>query len=153
MFGTLSEETQVKVPVSKAWALYGSLELGKIASGKILECVDLVEGNGGVGTILKLTLKPGLGFVHCKEKFTKIDNKNKIKEIEAVEGGYLDLGFDLYRFRIEIKEIPTDVTSSRVKCTIEYEVKEEFAANASFVTAESMTTLMSFANEHLLQSN
>nr|XP_043611423.1 norbelladine synthase-like [Erigeron canadensis] len=153
MFGTLSEETQVKVPATKAWALYGTLELGKVASGTILESVDLVEGDGAVGTILKLTLKPGLGLTYYKEKFTKIDHENKIKETEVVEGGFLDLGFNLYRFRIEIKEIPNDDTSCRVICTIEFEVKEEFAANASFVTAEPMIALMSVANEHLLQSN
>lgn len=59
MFGTLSEETEVKVPASKAWALYGTLELGKVVAGTILDSVDIVEGDGGVGTILKLNLKPG----------------------------------------------------------------------------------------------
>lgn len=60
MFGTLSEEAELKVPASKAWALYGTLEIGKLVAGKILEAVDVVEGDGGVGTILKLTLKPGM---------------------------------------------------------------------------------------------
>ncbi|KAJ0480584.1 putative START-like domain superfamily protein [Helianthus annuus] len=59
MFGTLSEEAEVKVPASKAWALYGTLEIGKLVVGKVLEAVDLIEGDGGPGTILKLTLKPG----------------------------------------------------------------------------------------------
>ncbi|GKB62518.1 S-norcoclaurine synthase 2-like protein [Tanacetum coccineum] len=155
MYGTLFEETQVKVPASKAWALYGTLELGKVAAGKILEAVDVVEGDGGIGTILKLTMKPGLGFEYCKEKFTKIDNENMIKETEAVEGGFLDMGFTLYRIRMEMKEGPKDDTGSSciVKLSLEYEVKEEFAANASFVTSELLIGIMSVANEHLLKSN
>ena len=59
MYGTISEVTEVKVPASKAWALYGTLELGKVIVGKVVEAVDVVEGDGGTGTILKLTLKPG----------------------------------------------------------------------------------------------
>lgn len=60
MIGTLSLETKVKVAASKAWALYGTLELGKVVGGKLMEAVDVVEGDGGIGTILKLTLKPGI---------------------------------------------------------------------------------------------
>ncbi|KAI3822738.1 hypothetical protein L1987_10335 [Smallanthus sonchifolius] len=155
MFGSLSEEAEVKVPASKAWALFSSLELGKLVAGKILEAVDVVEGDGGPGTILKLTLKPGLGFPYYKEKFTKIDNENMIKETEVVEGGFLDIGFSLYRIRFEIKENPNDDTGSSCleKLTIEYEVKDEFAANASLVTTEPLLGLISIANEHLLKSN
>ncbi|KAD4384325.1 hypothetical protein R6Q59_011646 [Mikania micrantha] len=153
MFGTLSEEAEVKVPARKAWALYGTLELGKLVVGKVLEAVDVVEGDGGPGTILKLTLKPGLGFPYYKEKFTKVDNENMIKETEVVEGGFLDIGFTLYRIRFEIKQSPIDESSCLQKLTIEYEVKEEFAANASLVTTEPLLGLMSVANDHLLKSN
>ncbi|KAJ0848643.1 putative (S)-norcoclaurine synthase [Helianthus annuus] len=153
MFGTLSEEVEVKVPASKAWALYGTLEIGKLVVGKVLEAVDLIEGDGGPGTILKLTLKPG--FPYYKEKFTKVDNENMIKETEVVEGGFLDVGFTLYRIRFEIKENPNDDTGSSClqKLTIEYDVKEEFAANASFVTNEPLLGLLKVANEYLLKSN
>ncbi|KVH90670.1 S-norcoclaurine synthase 2-like [Cynara cardunculus var. scolymus] len=154
MFGTLSEETEVKVPASKAWALYGTLELGKVVTGKLVNAVDVVEGDGGVGTILKLTLKPESGFSCYSEKFTKVDNENKVKEAEVVEGGYLDIGFTLYRIRFEVKENPNDDTGASciVKSTIEYEVKEEAAANASLITNEPIIGIMSIANEHLLKS-
>ncbi|KAI7731427.1 hypothetical protein M8C21_007797 [Ambrosia artemisiifolia] len=155
MFGTLSEEAEVKVPASKAWALYGTLEIGKLVAGKIFEAIDVVEGDGGLGTILKLTMKPGSGFSSCKEKYTKVDNTNMIKETEAIEGGFLDMGFNFYRIRIEIKENPKDGSGSSclLKLTIEYDVKEEFAANASLVTIEPVLGVMSIANEHLLKCN
>ncbi|KAF5819681.1 putative (S)-norcoclaurine synthase [Helianthus annuus] len=153
MFGTLSEEAEVKVSASKAWALYGTLELGKLVAGKILEAVDVVEGDGGPGTILKLTLNPGSGFTCYKEKFTKVDNINMVKETEAIEGGFLDMGFNLYRVRFEIKENPKDGSGSScvLKLTIEYDVKEEFANNASLVTTAPLLGIMSVANEHLLK--
>nr|GFA38442.1 RNA-directed DNA polymerase, eukaryota [Tanacetum cinerariifolium] len=44
---------------SKAWSVYGTLELGKVVTGKIAEAVDVIEGDGGTGTIVKAKLKPG----------------------------------------------------------------------------------------------
>nr|GEY77187.1 S-norcoclaurine synthase 2-like [Tanacetum cinerariifolium] len=147
--------TEVKVPASKAWALYGTLELVKLVVGKTVDAIDVLEGNGGVGTILKLTLKPGLGFTHCKEKFTEIDHENKVKEVKGVEGGFLDLGFNFYRVRFEIKDNPNDETdlSCIVKLTIEYDVKEEFVANASLLNTDYLIGIMTVANEHLLKTN
>ncbi|KVH90683.1 Bet v I domain-containing protein [Cynara cardunculus var. scolymus] len=154
MFGTLSEETEVKVPASKAWALYGTLELGKAVTGKFVEAIEVVEGDGGAGTILRFALKPGSRFSRYSEKFTKVDDENKVKEVEVVEGGFLDLGFTFYRSRIEIKENPNDDTGSSclVKFTIEYDVKEEVAADASLVTNKPLIGIMNIANEYLLKS-
>lgn len=71
----------------------------------------------------------------CKEKFTKVDDEKRVKESEVIEGGFLDLGFTLYRVRFEIIEKEDDKESSSIiKSTIEYDVKEEAAANASFVS-------------------
>ncbi|XP_076915920.1 norbelladine synthase-like [Bidens hawaiensis] len=121
----------------------------------MFEAVDVVEGDGGPGTVLKLTFKTGSGFFYGKEKFTKVDHANMVKESEMVEGGILDIGFSLYRLRVEIKENPKDGSGSSclLKLTIEYEVKEEFAANASLVTTEPLLGIMSVANEHLLKSS
>ena len=97
---------------------------------------------------------PELGFTYFIEKFTKVDNENKIKETEMLEGAFLDMGFNFYRVKMEVKENPKDETGSSciVKFTIEYDVKEEFAANASFVTMELLTGVMNVVNEHLLKS-
>ncbi|GJY76589.1 S-norcoclaurine synthase 2-like protein [Tanacetum coccineum] len=154
MFGSLSEEVEVKVAAEKAWQTYGTLELADIAAKNILESLEVIEGDGGVGTVVKVTFKPGSGISYYKEKFTLIDNEKRVKEAEIIEGGFLDFGFTLYRVRFEVKDNPNDNTgsSSLVKATIEYEVKEEHAANASFVTMEPFVVLMKFANEHLLSS-
>ncbi|KAL3756013.1 hypothetical protein ACJRO7_002968 [Eucalyptus globulus] len=54
---------------------------------------------GPVGTIIKITLAGGFSY---KEKFTKVDHKNRVKETEAIEGGFLDMGLSLYRSRFEV---------------------------------------------------
>lgn len=90
----------------------------------------------------------GLGATSYKEKFTKIDNEKRIKETEIVEGGFLDLGFTLYRVRLKI--IEKDDDTSIVESTIEYELKEEAAANASLVTIQPLIDIAEAANSHLL---
>ncbi|KAJ0502983.1 putative (S)-norcoclaurine synthase [Helianthus annuus] len=154
MFGSLSEEVEVKVSADKAWQLYGTIKLGEIAAKHTLEHIDIIEGDGGVGTIIKVTFKPGSRVSYCKEKFTMIDNDKMVREVEIIEGGYLDFGFTLYRIRIEVKDNPNDETGSScvVKMTIEYKVKEEAADNVSLATIEPFVVLMKFANEHLLSS-
>lgn len=87
------------------------------------------------------------GPASYNEKFTKIDNEKLIKETEVVEGGYLEFGFTLFRVRFEIIEKGED--SSIIKTTIEYEIKEEHAANASFVSIEPLANIMEVAKSYL----
>ncbi|XP_045819555.1 norbelladine synthase-like [Trifolium pratense] len=108
MFGQLEHELEMHVPASEAWDLFGGLGIGKLVEKEMPEkfqMVELIEGDGGVGTILKLTFTPvSPGPTGLNEKFIKIDTEKRIKEIEVVEGGYLDLGFTLYRIRLEVIE-------------------------------------------------
>lgn len=76
MFGTLSEEIELKVPASKAWAVFGTVELAKLSVEKVIDAVDVVEGDGGTGTILKLKFKPGMSY-HLIMYTLITYNKNK----------------------------------------------------------------------------
>lgn len=88
---------------------------------------------------------PGLTF--SVEKFTKYDNEKRMKEAEVIEGGYLDLGFTLYRVRFEI--IEKGIGSCIIRSTIEYDVKDDFAANASLVTVQLFADIAQVAAQHL----
>lgn len=62
MSGTVSDEIAVKVPASEAWKLYGTLQLAQHvqeALPGIISKIDVVEGDGSVGTVLELFLPPG----------------------------------------------------------------------------------------------
>ncbi|XP_058735202.1 norbelladine synthase-like [Vicia villosa] len=149
MSGQLEHELELHVPASEAWELFGTLGIGKLVVEEMPELfqkVELLEGDGGVGTVLKLTFTPGIpGPASYSEKFTKIDNEKRIKEVEVVEGGYLEFGFTLYRVRFEVIEKGED--SSIIKSTIEYEVKE--AANASLVSIEPLANIAQVAKNYL----
>ena len=89
----------------------------------VLAKVELVSGDGGVGTILQLTFPPGIpGLQSYKEKFVKLDNENYIKETETIEGDILKLGFLYYMIRFEI--IGKGTTCSVIRSTIEYEIDD-----------------------------
>ncbi|XVE90431.1 hypothetical protein DITRI_Ditri20bG0077200 [Diplodiscus trichospermus] len=108
MHGHLSQDTLVDVPATVVWDVCRGLELGNLVSKLLPDVygrVQFLEGDGGVGTIVKITYppeRPESGYVI--ERFTKIDNENRVKEAEAIEGGYKALGLDLVRYRWEILE-------------------------------------------------
>nr|ANI26413.1 S-norcoclaurine synthase [Nelumbo nucifera] len=148
--GQLSHELEVAVPASEVWEIYGTLKLGKACEELLPDVIhkaEVVEGDGGVGTVLKVTLPPGL--ISYKEKFTKIDNEKRLKEVEVVEGGALDLGFRLYRIRLEIIE-KTEV-SSLIKSTVEYEIDDESANNASFATTKPLEQIAMAMGKYLTE--
>ncbi|KAL7147202.1 hypothetical protein ABFS83_06G092100 [Erythranthe nasuta] len=154
MFGTVSSEREVKVPASEAWKIYGTLELSNMVGRTLpsqVSKIDVVQGDGTVGTVLEVFFPPGKpGPRSYKEKFTVVDNEKRVKVVEVVEGGYLDLGFTLYRVRFEVIEKEKEECVTRT--TIEYDVKEEYAANASLVSIQTFVAVMEAAALHLIQN-
>ncbi|XP_058104024.1 norbelladine synthase-like [Magnolia sinica] len=155
MQGKLSHEWEVRVPASIVWETYGTLELGKVVAQllpNLIEKVELVEGDGGVGTVLALTLPEGTpGFNFYKEKFTKIDHENRVKETEVVEGGYLLFGFTLYRVRLEI--IEKDNGTSIIRSSVEYEIGEGSAADPSIVSTKALEVMAQVVGRNLEEKN
>ncbi|RWR89693.1 Bet v I domain-containing protein [Cinnamomum micranthum f. kanehirae] len=151
--GQVSHELEVGAPAAVVWETYGTLQLGKLVV-KLLPNIfqDIqAEGDGGVGTVLSLTFAPvgAPAFAVYKEKFTKIDHENRVKETEVVEGGFLDLGFLLYRIRLQVLEKDSD--SSIIQSTIEYELAEEAAANVSLVSTDSLVAIAEVIGNHLAE--
>uniref|UniRef100_A0A5B6YX15 Bet v I/Major latex protein domain-containing protein n=1 Tax=Davidia involucrata TaxID=16924 RepID=A0A5B6YX15_DAVIN len=151
MQGQLSEETEVRVPAGMVWDVYKGLELGKLVDQllpDVLGRVEVIQGDGGVGTVVKLTFPEGTpGVSYLKERFTKIDEEKRVKETEIIEGGFLELGFHLYRVRLEI--IEKDGESSIIRSTVEYEVDEEHADNASLVSTKALGIMAQVIGSYL----
>ncbi|XP_061340621.1 norbelladine synthase-like [Gastrolobium bilobum] len=154
MFGQLEHELELHVPASEAWDLFGGLGIGKLVEQELpqmFQKVEVIEGDGGLGTVLKLTFSPGMPGPACyKKKFTKIDNEKRIKETEVIEGGYLELGFTLVRVILEVTEKGED--SSIIKSRVEFELKEENAANASLVSIQSLAIIAELAKNYLIKN-
>lgn len=60
--GHLEHELELGVPASDAWDLFGTLRFGEFVEKELpslFQKVELINGDGGVGTIIKLTFVPG----------------------------------------------------------------------------------------------
>ncbi|KAJ8626029.1 hypothetical protein MRB53_019336 [Persea americana] len=152
--GQLSHELEVSMPAAMVWETYGTLQLDKLLVKllpNVVRDLQVMEGNGGVGTLVSLTwFHPDTpGFSVYKTKLTKIDNENRVREEELVEGEYLDVGFLLYRVRFEILEKDDDL--SIIRSTIEYELAEECVMYASLVSINSLAIIAEVAGKHLTE--
>ncbi|PON77557.1 Bet v I/Major latex protein [Parasponia andersonii] len=146
-----SHELEVKVGASQVWELYSSLRLAQLVEEQlstVIQKINVVEGDGGVGTVLHLFFVPGAArFSDYKEKFTKVDHEKRVKEAEVIEGGYLDFGFKYLRVRFEI--IDKDDRSSIIKSTFEYQLNDDSAANVSLVSIDTLAALSLVVQNHL----
>ena len=73
MFGQLSHEQEVNVPASEVWEIYGTLGISKllVEDGSAFEKIEVLEGDGGSGTILKKTFMLGYKLVYVLIFFFK----------------------------------------------------------------------------------
>ncbi|GAA0149598.1 hypothetical protein LIER_08735 [Lithospermum erythrorhizon] len=127
MYGTICASVKNDVSVKEAWEIYGTLRLGLEAPLLVpnwLQSSELIQGDGSVGTILKINFNPGVApFSTYKEQFTVVDNEKYVKETVMIEDGLLDKGFTLYRLRFEL--IKDGENSCITCCTVEYELKDD----------------------------
>ncbi|XP_022720076.1 S-norcoclaurine synthase 2-like [Durio zibethinus] len=153
MHGHLSQDTPVDATAAVVWDVYGGLQLGRLVNKllpDVLGTVEVIEGDGEVGTVVKLTYPPGSpGIGYMIERFTKVDDENRVKETEVIEGGYKALGFDLFRVRLEIIEKESE--SSIIRSSIEYEVDDKLAEVASHVSIKPLEIMAETVRKHLIE--
>ncbi|KAK6289324.1 hypothetical protein POUND7_000865 [Theobroma cacao] len=151
MHGYISEDTLVEVPAAVIWEVYRGLQLGKLVNELLRDVigeVEVVQGDGSVGTIVKVTFPPGTpGPTYMKEMFTKIDDEIRLKETEIIEGGFKEVGFDLYRIRLQILE--KDAESSIVRSSVEYEIDDKLEEIASQVTTQPLKIMAEVIGKYL----
>ncbi|KAK9016341.1 hypothetical protein V6N11_078842 [Hibiscus sabdariffa] len=130
-------------------------ELGKLLNQlfrDVIGTVEVVYGDGGVGTILKFTFPPGRtpGSSYTKEVFTRIDDEQRSEEGEIFEGGLKYVGFEVYRQSSQT--IEKDAQSSIIRSTVEYEINDELHELAFLATTKPMETLNEAVGKYLKQN-
>ncbi|TVU15942.1 hypothetical protein EJB05_39486 [Eragrostis curvula] len=153
MNGSLCHELETGLPAADVWEVYGGILVGELIPQLLPEVfskVELVEGDGGVGTVLLVTFPPGTpGSETFKEEFIKVDNQNYIKEVIVTEGAFLDRGFQKYLVRIEI--IGKEDKTSVIRSTIEYEVNAEHTGNRPVVSTNGLAAISEAITKHIKQ--
>ncbi|KAL5725261.1 hypothetical protein ACHQM5_008423 [Ranunculus cassubicifolius] len=135
-YAQVSADLEVDLPASEIWAVYSSPDLPRLIVELLparFEKIDVLQGNGGEGTVLHCVLKSGnSGPREWNEKIVKIDDKTRTKVVRQIEGGYLDVGFCHYEHIFTITE--KDANSCTIRMTASFGVDEKFEANAKMIT-------------------
>ncbi|XVE50331.1 hypothetical protein DITRI_Ditri01bG0153600 [Diplodiscus trichospermus] len=124
----LTNELEVNVPASNVWELYRHLGISMLAAQElksVIQNVQVLKGDGGVGTTLKLTFVPGNSSY--TEKFIVVNDEKRVKVAKGLEGGCLAIGCSVQIVRFDIIEKTN--ASCIIKSDIAYTVKKEFEAN------------------------
>ncbi|OVA11622.1 Bet v I domain [Macleaya cordata] len=148
----INEFEVVGASAKEIWAVYSSHNLPKLIVQLLpgmFERIDIVEGDGGLGTVLRLVYPPGSVPLTYKEKFVTIDNPKRLKEVLQIEGGYLDMGVTFYMDSFQI------FSKGRNSCIIrsisKYEVKDESAAKVSpLISVDSLLTMARAISKYVL---
>ncbi|KAE8703242.1 S-norcoclaurine synthase 1 [Hibiscus syriacus] len=124
----LTNELQVNVAANSVWELYRHLGISRLTAQNlqnVIQNVQVLKGDGGIGTVLKLTFVPGNSSY--TERFIVINDERKVKVAKGLEGGCLAIGCSVQIVRFDIIEKTND--SCIIRSDIAYAVKKEFVAN------------------------
>ncbi|OVA02905.1 Bet v I domain [Macleaya cordata] len=140
----LTHEMEVPTSADSIWAVYSSPDIPRLLKEVLLpgvfEKLDVIAGDGGVGTVLDIAFPPGAVPRSYKEKFVKINHEKRLKEVEMIEGGYLDMGCTFYMDKIHVLE--KGPNSCVIESAIIYEVKDEYAeVVAPLITTEPLASM------------
>ncbi|KAI3860828.1 hypothetical protein MKW92_002235 [Papaver armeniacum] len=152
---TLINELDVAAPADDVWALIASKDAPKtfeMLLPGMFEKLEIIEGDGGVGTVLLVVYPPGSVPLSNEEKFVTIDNHRRLKEILQTKGGYLDMGVTFYMESFQI--VPKGYNSCVFKSMVRYEVPDELAHNvSSLISVEGLLTMAKAAAKYVVDNN
>nr|CAA07327.1 pollen allergen Betv1, isoform at59 [Betula pendula] len=145
-------ETTSVIPAArlfKAFILEGDTLIPKVAP-QAISSVENIEGNGGPGTIKKITFPEGSPFKYVKERVDEVDHANFKYSYSMIEGGAL--GDTLEKICNEIKIVATPDGGCVLKISNKYHTKGNHEVKAEQVKAskEMGETLLRAVESYLL---
>ncbi|KAI4333718.1 hypothetical protein L6164_018491 [Bauhinia variegata] len=91
----------------------------------IVKDVQVLEGDGGIATILLFTFFSEKSPVtDQKEKITELDEASHEIGLQVIEGGYLNIGFSYYKTTFQLSALGDGKTLVNIKITYETETGE-----------------------------
>ncbi|KAG0488094.1 hypothetical protein HPP92_006638 [Vanilla planifolia] len=124
--GSFSKETPLSVPIDRLWKariLDAHNLLPKIFPA-FISSVEIIEGDGGIGTVGKVNLTEVVGgYDFVKSKIEELDNEKHIVKESVVEGGLIGTKLNSYTLEHRFEEGGEGKTVERL--TVEYESLDE----------------------------
>ncbi|RZC47760.1 hypothetical protein C5167_040710 [Papaver somniferum] len=151
-------ELEVDACADYVWEIYSSPNFPTLAVQflqNILKSKDILEGDGyTVGSIMRLVLLPGYCLPPFKEKILTVDHDKRLKELQTIEGGYLEMGctFSKTSFEILVKE----KSSCVIKVVTKYEINDDLATSVYghlHTYFDGCVTLARWVSKHVTEKN
>ncbi|KAK8596097.1 hypothetical protein V6N13_000750 [Hibiscus sabdariffa] len=121
----LTNELEVHAPASQVWEAFRNLGILRIsAQQNLIQSFQVLKGDGGVGTVVKIIFIPGNSSY--TEKFIVVDNLRRVEVAQGLEGDCLAIGCSVEIDTFEMVE--KSQNSSVIKVGIAYAVKKGFEA-------------------------
>ncbi|MCL7025012.1 hypothetical protein MKW94_004880 [Papaver nudicaule] len=145
-------EFEAHAPADDVWAFYSSPNYPKQVVEllpTILETKEILEGDGhSVGTVIRVVYLPGYVPHTYNEKIVTVDHGKRLKEVQQIEGGYLDMGFTYCMVSHEI--LAKECNSCIIKSAVHAEINDE-AANGSIIhnTLDGYVALARAVSKHI----
>ncbi|KAG2726988.1 hypothetical protein I3760_01G139000 [Carya illinoinensis] len=149
---TYETETTSVIPPAKlfkAFVLDGDNLVPKVVP-QAIKSTEIIEGDGGPGTIKKINFGEGSQFKYVKHKIDAIDHANLSYGYSVIEGDAL--GDVLEKISYEIKIVASPDGGSILKSTSHYHIKGNHEIKAEEVKAgkEKAAGLFKAIEEYLL---
>ncbi|PRQ39304.1 putative START-like domain, Bet v I type allergen [Rosa chinensis] len=133
----------------KAFVLDADNLIPKIAP-QAVKSAEIVQGDGGVGTIKKIHLGEGSEFSYVKHQIDGLDKDNFVYNYSIIEGDAI--GDKVEKISYEIKLVASPSGGSIIKSTSHYHCKGEVEIKEEHVKAgkERAAGLFKIIENHLL---
>ncbi|GMI97285.1 hypothetical protein HRI_003397800 [Hibiscus trionum] len=121
----LTNELEVHAPASEVWEAFRNLGILRLAAQQnLIQSFQVLKGDGGVGTVVKIIFIPGNSSY--TERFIEVDTKRRLEVAQGLKGDYLAIGCSVQIVTFEMVE--KSQNSSIIKAGIAYAVKKGFEA-------------------------
>ncbi|KAI4333717.1 hypothetical protein L6164_018490 [Bauhinia variegata] len=153
MVKEFSTQADLSVGIETLWQAVAKdfIVTGPKVLPNIVKDVQVIEGDGGIGTKLIFNFFPDVADPsYQKEIITELDESSHEIGLQVTEGGYLNHGFSYYKTTFQLSAI--EELRTLVKVKISYEAEQEENANLT-KKAESTLFYLRSLEKYLLEGH
>ncbi|XP_004515396.1 phytohormone-binding protein-like [Cicer arietinum] len=128
MIKEFKTQATLNVGLEILWAALAKdfMIIGPKVIPNIVKDVQLIDGDGGVGTTLIFNFFPGVSPINYqRERIAEFDELTHEIGLEVIEGGYLSQGLSFYQTNFQLSQIEEDKTLVNVKISYDHESEIE----------------------------
>ncbi|KAL2475044.1 major allergen Pru ar 1-like [Abeliophyllum distichum] len=151
---TFTEEHTSPVPPSRIFkaSIVDSHNLIPKLMPQAIKSIQIIQGNGGAGSIKQINFAEGSNFSSVKYHIDELDEKTYTYNYTLLEGGALTDGLEKITYEIKFELAPDGGSINKV--TSKYHTKDDFKLKEEDIKAgkERVLAMYKVVEAHLLQN-